>query len=155
MLVPYRHLVHVVQTAENFDGIMKIINRTEGLMPPAPEDLEVLRERCDCVRYWLEMFAPDEIKFAIAKQMPQVELTAQEKNYFSILKAALAEASWDPDTIHNAVYDNTKGAEIPPKMAFQALYKIFVSRTSGPRLGYFLSTLDRDFVITRLAEASA
>jgi lysyl-tRNA synthetase class 1 len=71
------------------------------------------------------------------------------------LHDALINASWDPDTIHNAVYDNAKGANILPKMAFQALYKIFVSRTSGPRLGYFLSTLDRAFVMKRLAEASA
>jgi lysyl-tRNA synthetase class 1 len=155
MQVPYRHLVHVVQTADTFEGIMKIINRTEGLMPPAPEDVEVLKERCDCVRYWLEMFAPDEVKFAIAKEMPAVELSAQEKTYFSLLRTTLTSASWDPDTIHNAVYDNAKTAEILPKMAFQALYKIFVSRTSGPRLGYFLSTLDREFVMKRLAEAAA
>ena len=43
----------------------------------------------------------------------------------------------------------------PAEPAFQALYKVFVSRTSGPRLGYFLSTLDREFVMKRLAEASA
>ena len=64
--------------------------------------------------------------------MPKVDLSAQEKAYFSALKNALAEANWDPDTIHNAVYDNAKGSELPPKMAFQGLYKIFVSRTSGP-----------------------
>jgi lysyl-tRNA synthetase class 1 len=155
MQVPYRHLVHVVQTAETFEGVLTIINRTEGLMPPAPEDIEVLRERCDCVRYWLDNFAPDEVKFAIAKEMPAVELSAQEKTYLSVLHKALTEAAWDPDTIHNAVYDNAKVAGILPKVAFQALYKIFVSRTSGPRLGYFLSTLDREFVMKRLAEASA
>jgi lysyl-tRNA synthetase class 1 len=155
MQVPYRHLVHVVQTADSFEGIMTIINRTEGLMPPSPEDLDVLRERCDCVRYWLDNFAPEEVKFAIAKDMPAVQLSPEEKAYFSVLRDALADASWDPDTIHNAVYDNAKGSGILPKMAFQGLYKIFVSRTSGPRLGYFLSTLDRKFVIDRLAKASA
>jgi len=84
-----------------------------------------------------------------------VELSAQEKAYFSLLQAALSGANWDPDTIHNAVYDNAKGSGILPKVAFQGLYKIFVSHPSGPRLGYFLSTLDREFVMKRLAEASA
>jgi lysyl-tRNA synthetase class 1 len=155
MQVPYRHLVHVVQTAETFEGIMAMIERTEGLGLPAPEDVEVLKQRCDCVRYWLDLFAPDEVKFSIAKELPIVDLNAQEKAYLSTLQAALAGANWDPDTIHNAVYDNAKGSGILPKLAFQAIYKIFVSRTSGPRLGYFLSTLDREFVIKRLAEASA
>ena len=155
MQVPYRHLVHVVQTAETFEGIMKIIDRTEGLMPPTPEDMEVLKERCECVRYWLDNFAPDEVKFAVAKEMPAVELTGPEKTYFSLLHTALNGANWDPDAIHNAVYDNAKEAGILPKAAFQALYKIFVSRTSGPRLGYFLSTLDKSFVMKRLSEASA
>ena len=88
--------------------------------------------------------------------MPTVELSAQEKGYFTGLHPSAQRQGPGTRTPYTMpCYDNAKVAGILPKAAFQGLYKIFVSRTSGPRLGYFLSTLDREFVMKRLAEASA
>src|SRR3989344_5383125 len=41
-----------------------------------------------------------------------------------------------------------------PKELFAALYRIFLNRDSGPKAGWFLSVLLRDFVLKRLREAS-
>ena len=42
-----------------------------------------------------------------------------------------------------------------PRTAFDALYRAFLGRTNGPRAGWLLASLDRDFVIGRLREAAA
>ena len=51
------------------------------------------------------------------------------------------------------MYACAKGSAIGAKGGFQALYKIFCDQTKGPRLGFFLSTLDKDFVLRRIREA--
>jgi lysyl-tRNA synthetase class 1 len=44
-------------------------------------------------------------------------------------------------------------AGVDPKMIFRALYLAFLGRERGPRLGWFLEALSRDFVIRRMLEA--
>ena len=39
-------------------------------------------------------------------------------------------------------------------VAFAALYLAFMGRTNGPRAGWLLASLEPDFVISRLEEAS-
>jgi lysyl-tRNA synthetase class 1 len=44
---------------------------------------------------------------------------------------------------------------IDAKAAFNALYFAFLGRPNGPRAGWLLASLERDFVIRRLTEAGA
>jgi len=41
----------------------------------------------------------------------------------------------------------------PPEL-FRAIYLVFLGREAGPRVGNFLSAMERDFVVSRLTEAS-
>jgi lysyl-tRNA synthetase, class I len=149
--VPYRHLVSLVQITEDFDGVVDILKRAENINELAPEDREVLRERVDCVRHWLANFAPDEVKFSVSKELPNVTLTDQEKALLRSMHQVLIDVDWQGDNIHNAVYECAKSSGMPTKAAFQVLYTIFIEKKQGPRLGYFLSTLDKAFVLERMA----
>lgn len=151
--VPYRHLVSLVQIADDFSGVLSILKRAEGIADISAEDQEVLHQRVDCVRHWLQTFAPEEVKFSVAKEMPPVTLSGEEKTFLGKLESAFAQVEWHGDNIHNAVYDCAKEAGMPAKAAFQILYQIFIGKKQGPRLGYFLSTLDRTFVMDRITEA--
>ena len=42
---------------------------------------------------------------------------------------------------------------IDPREAFSAIYLIFIGKDSGPQAGWFLTSLDHDFVIKRFEEA--
>jgi lysyl-tRNA synthetase class I len=44
---------------------------------------------------------------------------------------------------------------VEAKAAFAALYLAFLGRPNGPRAGWLLASLDRDFVIERLRQAGA
>jgi lysyl-tRNA synthetase class 1 len=110
-------------------------------------------QRVNCVKHWLLNFAPEEVKFSLAKQLPPVTLTDQEVGFLNALSEKLAKTEWLGDNIHNSVYDCAKESGIPAKSGFQALYQIFIDKKQGPRLGYFLSTLDKAFVLQRIAEA--
>ena len=47
-----------------------------------------------------------------------------------------------------------KTHNLKSKTAFQLVYRSLLNQTNGPRLGHFLSTLDQDFVVNRLEQAS-
>ena len=153
--VPYRHLVSLVQITDGFDGVLAILRRMEAVQDPiSPEDMAILRQRVECVRYWLNTFAPDEVKFAVCETMPSCQLSEQEKCFLRELLVAMDGAEWKGEAIHDAMYTCAKGSKIGARGGFQALYKIFCDQKQGPRLGFFLSTLDREFVLGRIREAS-
>ena len=54
-----------------------------------------------------------------------------------------------------AIFAVAAGHGLDAKAAFNALYLAFLGRPNGPRAGWLLASLDRDFVIRRLIEAGA
>jgi lysyl-tRNA synthetase class 1 len=119
------------------------------------EDLARLERRCDCVRYWLNGFAPDMVKFSIQPSVPMgIDLSMTEKAYFQALVTRMNDCNWDADTINEIVSSVAKEQPIGPKGAYKALYKILIGKNAGPRLGPFLASMDKKFVINRLIQAS-
>jgi lysyl-tRNA synthetase class 1 len=151
--IPYRHLVSVVQIADSFESVLEILKRTEHITQLPQEDEDLLRQRVECVRFWLDGWAPDEVRFKVCDTLPEVELTEQEVNFLRCVLTELKALDWNGEKIHDKVYESAKSCAIGAKVGFQCLYRIFVNRNQGPRLGFFLSTLDKDFVIGRIEEA--
>ena len=152
--VSYRHLVNVVQMSDDIDGVLEILKRTNKFNNPTEMDMKRLVRRIDRVRFWLANFAPENVKFAICQTMPSVELSAEEKTYLGKVAARLESKDWNADNIHEAISEEGKASPIGPKGGFQALYKVLINRTSGPRLGHFLEAMDKKFVVSRLKEAA-
>lgn len=152
--VPYKHLVNVVQIADDWEGILAILKRTEQIEENKEIDEIKLRERVECVKSWLDSFAPENVKFSIKKEMPEISLDQEKKGILERLALILCEVNWNGEEIHNAVYRVKDEMSIKPKTAFEAVYLALLGQKKGPRLGYFLSTLEKDFVIKRLEEAS-
>ncbi|MDR0198754.1 MAG: lysine--tRNA ligase, partial [Methanomassiliicoccaceae archaeon] len=153
--IPYRHLVNVVQMADDLDGVLGILERNGDFDGAVADDMERLRQRVACVRFWLNGFAPETVKFSVSKKMPDVKLSDDEISYLRMLVPLLSGAEWNAESIHGIVSETGKSSKIGTKGGFQALYKILINRMSGPRLGHFLATMERDFVVRRLKEASA
>jgi len=152
--LPYRHLVTLLQIAKTWDGVKEILLRTKQIPTDLKkEDEEHLKQRTEHVRYWLEKFAPEEVKFEVQQALPKVSLTAEQKTILTTLKEKIPTLSWEPETIHNVIYEISEGAKIPIKTAFQAIYEVILGTQQGPRAGYFLSNLDKQFVLKRLTEA--
>ncbi|HIJ00744.1 MAG: lysyl-tRNA synthetase, class [Candidatus Methanomethylophilaceae archaeon] len=152
--IPYRHLVNVVQISRDFDDILTILRRTTDFQGVDIDDLKTLEKRVECVRYWLNAFAPESVKFKISETLPDVEISPEESVFLKELLQVLEGCEWTGDAVHNAVYETAKASSLGAKKAFQTLYLIFIERRSGPRLGHFLATLERDFVLRRIAEAA-
>jgi lysyl-tRNA synthetase class 1 len=94
------------------------------------------------------------VKFAIVKETPKIELEQGHKDFLKQLSDRLNEEQWNPDDIHNAIYELAQAQGLKSKTAFQLVYRAILNEKFGPRLGYFLSTLDKEFVVNRISEVS-
>ncbi|MFP4545941.1 MAG: lysine--tRNA ligase [Methanomassiliicoccales archaeon] len=151
--IPYRHLVSVVQIGQDLDSILEILKRTEQLSEMDQKDMELLRKRVDCVKYWLNTFAPDMVRFELSDKDPGLDLSPEERGFLECLRSTLSQVQWEGDEIHDSVYECAKSNGVGAKKGFKILYRIFIDQKSGPRLGHFLSTLDRGYVRQRLDRA--
>ena len=151
--LPYRHLVTIVQISDEWKDLKQILLRTNQIPKDiSKKDEEIIKSRAEHVRYWLDNFAPDMLKFKVQKNKPDVKLEPDQISFLVSIIENLEKIKWEPEEIHNAIYDIIQKENIPPKKGFNSFYKIILGKEKGPRLGYFLSNLDKDFVINRIKE---
>jgi lysyl-tRNA synthetase class 1 len=93
------------------------------------------------------------VKFEVKKKLPKVSLDKDQKKFLSTVIEKLKSINWDAENIHSAIYDTSEKQKIPIKKAFTAIYQIILGQEKGPRAGYFLSSLDKNFVLNRVKEA--
>ena len=110
-----------------------------------------MKHLIEVARYWLDTYAPESVKFRLMKEDDPVSLDEAGKSILSAFMARMDAIDWTADSIHNTVHGIIKGLGVDPAVGFSAFYKIFIGRDRGPRLGYFLSNLDRSFAARRIA----
>ncbi len=148
--VPYRHIVTLVQLTEDMEELKARIMRTEGIETLGREAEERLRKRVECARYWVDSFAPEGVKFSLQMEMPSFIPSPGEREFLGRLTKVLSTIPWEAEEVHKGIHD-TSGA-LGTKKSFTLLYRIFLGKNRGPRLGFFLSSLGREFVLKRLKE---
>jgi len=152
--VSYSHLISVVQTNPDFDSILEVLKRTEHFDDLPEESMERLRQKAEAVRMWLDTRAPDDVKFSIHRTPPDIEVPENERALLRSLLDKLEPLEWQADRIHDAVYSVAVEAEMKAGPIFKLVYRIFLARERGPRLGYLLASLDKDFVVERVRHFS-
>jgi lysyl-tRNA synthetase class 1 len=150
---PFRFLVTLVQMPHlDEEGIIRVLQE-QGHVPEelSEDDVERIRLRIRLARNWVEKYAPENVKFSILEEPPEIELRPEIREaMLEVAEWLSSRESFTVDELNNAIYDAAKKREIPSKEWFKALYNVFIGKDRGPRLASFLASLDRDFVIRRL-----
>ncbi|MCK4757589.1 MAG: lysine--tRNA ligase [Thermoplasmata archaeon] len=153
----YSHLLSIIQTNldlegnVDWDGVLKTLARTDNITQLDERTMA----KGNAVKTWLDTTAPEDVKFAIQKEMPaDIELNDDERKFITELAGAISKVNWEAGLIHDAIYETSQACELKAGQCFKALYKIFLGKNRGPRLGFLLASLDRDFVVGRIEEAT-
>jgi lysyl-tRNA synthetase class 1 len=96
----------------------------------------------------LELFTiPEEIDVNILNKMDKNQIEG-----INLLRDYLKNNDTsDADSIQNKIFSIAKNeVDLPPRKLFEVIYLIILGKTSGPRLGPFLSLLDKDWLLKRL-----
>lgn len=133
---------------------MDLMKEAETLKGSALTDAEKaeLEERAAYAKRWLAEYAPEKYVFKLQDALPDIakDFPAQTKEALRAL-AALARTTDDNnwpamgEELHQALHKTKE---------FKAIYQAFLGKESGPKAGWFLSSLPRQFVLARLDEAS-
>jgi len=150
--VPFKHMVTAIQIANSRDELVQVLHRSgyDAI------DADALKKRARNVKNWLDRFAPEFVKFQVQRTLPvQVKtLTNEQRKTLAKLAVALETNSSDPEWLHNEVYTISEEVGIDSRDAFKAIYVSLLAKTSGPRAGWFLTSLSPEFVIARFKEAA-
>jgi lysyl-tRNA synthetase class 1 len=93
------------------------------------------------------------VKFEVKESLPSITLTEEQRTILALFKEKIPDLTWEPESIHNAIYEISEQTKIPIKTAFSAIYQIILGAERGPRAGFFLSNLSKQFVLKRVTEA--
>ncbi|HVQ45058.1 MAG TPA: lysine--tRNA ligase [Candidatus Saccharimonadia bacterium] len=147
--VPFSHLVAVYQAArEDAATVREILERTGYAVA---EQWSVIERELGFVKTWLAKYAPESVKFAVQTELPTVELGDEQRKFLQHLAGTIeAEDDLNGQGMHDAVYAAAEVAGIKPGQAFVTLYRVLLGKDSGPKAGWFLASLDRDFLLRRL-----
>ena len=92
-------------------------------------------------------YIPEKIDASILKQLSSIQIQALE-----LLRAYLiSQEKYSSDEIQNEIFQIAKQElEVKPKLIFEAIYLIILGKRYGPRLGPFLSIMDKEWLLDRL-----
>lgn len=150
--VPFSHLVASYQSAlKDANNTMAIIGRTE-YSQVVEEESEIIRAELRFIDEWLQRWAPEEARFSLLDTVDTQKFTDAQRAYAKALAEKIASApdGADGSWFHQAIYEFKDSSGLTPKELFTTLYQLLIGKDSGPRAGWFLSLLPRNWLIRRL-----
>lgn len=116
-------------------------------------DVGVLEERAVYAKHWLKTYAPERYRFEIQDSLPEGVRIEDEvvRSAVEKLHAYVAQHdALDGQELHTALHEIKTETGVAPRDFFQIMYRAFLNTESGPKAGWFLSVLPKDFVEERL-----
>jgi lysyl-tRNA synthetase class 1 len=115
-------------------------------------------ERKEYALRWISRYAPEKFVFKLQESTPEVakNLSEVQKKALSMLKDFISASPTMPsgEDMHAKLHALKEEATISPADLFSAIYLAFLGKGYGPKAGWFLSVLDKNFVLKRLEEVS-
>jgi lysyl-tRNA synthetase class 1 len=146
---PFGHLALLAQVP----GV-DVRDRLEAEKGGVLDDREraILAARLAAVRAWLDGYAPERAIVAVHDELPAdvASLTDVQRHYLAALADAAPPAAAGGDAWQAAIFSTASSLGVEAGIAFAALYRVFLGRSNGPRAGWLLASLERDFVMDRL-----
>ncbi|WP_435155411.1 lysine--tRNA ligase [Haladaptatus sp. DFWS20] len=127
------------------------IARKEGHIPDDAPDwaVEEALARVERAQTWAQRTS-NEYDYDLKRtEMPDAEIDDETATALDEL-ADFIEAGHDGDEIQGEIYETAKRHDIDIGDFFGTGYRLFFDDEQGPKLGPFLSNLDREFVLRRL-----
>lgn len=150
--VPFSLMVASYQSAlRDKARTIEIISRTE-YAEVARADAEIIKKELAFIDAWLDRYAPEDVKFEPVDTVNADDFNDAERQYLSSLAEQISHAPEDADGewFHKAIYAHKETSDLAPRDLFVVLYRVLIGKESGPRAGWFLSILPRDWLIKRL-----
>lgn len=123
--------------------------------PLTDADKAELSMRAKYAKIWIDAYAPENYVYRIQETVPTAcaDFTPVQKAALKNLLEYVKNAEvLDGQVLHTKLHELKTEVNIEPKALFEAIYLSVLGKRSGPKAGWFLSVLPKDFLVKRLEE---
>ncbi len=143
--ITFSHAAMVAQIGPNEEDSIKSLKKT-GHYSKKMHD--VIFERINKAKVWLEKYAPEDLKFTVQEEVPKdLKLSSKEKNALQLVVEALKEKEWNEKTLFEEFYNICKKVDVKNTDFFRAAYNVLLNKDRGPKLAPFILALGKEKVI--------
>jgi len=142
--IPYNLLVYLARVAPKGSELSYVKEKLKGYGHSADLEAENLESHLRYAMNWAEDF------HEIGET--RVELVEDEKLALKDL-LNLLKNDVDEKTVQNSIFSIAKERNLEPKKMFEAIYRILIGETKGPRLGPYVVAMGRENVSAALERA--
>ena len=105
-------------------------------------------------KIWIEKYAPESEKFLLQQSLPESvkNLSDKQKEYLRKVSLEL-DKSWKPEDFQVNLFEWAKELKLSSKDAFSAIYIPLLNKSYGPKAGWIILSLDKEFVKKRFLDA--
>ncbi len=118
-----------------------------------------LRERAQYASKWLAQYAPEKFIFKLQDILPEAAKNlspVQKKAMQTLLRyIEVLDSMPSGEELHHFLHGLKESEPITPVELFSAIYLLFLGKPMGPKAGWFLSVLPKEYIVKRLHEAGA
>ncbi len=113
---------------------------------------EGLSSWVEYAKVWVKKYAPESEKFLIQKELPEnaKKLTKEQKEFLKKISKEIDKFS-NAEDFQKELYNFAKELNISSKDAFSAIYLSLIGKDHGPKAGWLILSLDKEFVKKRFS----
>lgn len=106
-------------------------------------------------RVWVDRYAPESEKFEVKEILPEniKKLSDKQKKYLHKISLELNKV-WIAEEFQINLFEWAKELGLSSKEAFSAIYTSLLDKNYGPKAGWIILSLDKEFVKKRFSEVS-
>jgi len=135
----------------------EVLKKTFNLKTISEEQREEIKNTIKRAENWVTTYSTDRYKIKITKTVDEkikTSLSEEQKEVIQKIITILDENELNEEELQNKIFDAINSVKtIKVKKGFEAIYQVILGRKFGPRLGSFLISLDKEWLLNRLKEA--
>jgi lysyl-tRNA synthetase class 1 len=130
-----------------------VLRKHHNLKDISEESKALIPTRLSRALHWVKDFGSERDKVAVPDQVPKEiigTLTDTDREFLKKFVEILEGPALEDEELQGKVFETARSVDLKEKRAFVVLYRILISRKSGPRLGGFLNLLGNEWVLNRI-----
>ncbi|MFX0055230.1 MAG: lysine--tRNA ligase [Candidatus Hermodarchaeota archaeon] len=157
--LPFKFAV-ITSQMEDILGSTTILERCEqvlkkqyGLDTVPPEAKGLIPIRLHQAKTWAHEYGTERDKVEVSESVPKEisdTITENDREFLRKFSEVLKGEPLDDEEMQSKVFETARSVGLKDKRAFVVLYRVLISRKSGPRLGGFLNLLGNEWVLNRI-----
>jgi lysyl-tRNA synthetase class 1 len=143
----------ILDTDNILERCKHVLRKQYGLDKVPQAAIDVIPKRLERAKTWANEYGTDRDKVEVPDTVPdQIKstLTDDDRKFLTQFVEVLKGDPLDDEELQAKVFETARAVGLKDKRAFVVLYRILISRKSGPRLGGFLNLLGNEWVLKRI-----